>query len=57
MPVHILRHGQPLCGFSSEVPVNWPDGHFFTRKKDKATCPGCKAKANVNLKSRRKETS
>jgi hypothetical protein len=27
--IHILRHGFPLCGFSDDVPVNWPEGHLW----------------------------
>jgi hypothetical protein len=27
--VHILRHGFPFCGFSDEVPKDWPPGHTW----------------------------
>ncbi len=42
-PVHILVHGFPLCGFSTDTPNKWPDhGKWVGRdgKKD-ATCIEC----------------
>lgn len=44
--VHILRHGMPLCGFSRDVPRDWPPGHLWVGLDDQtmATCLGCKAK-------------
>jgi hypothetical protein len=29
--VHVLVHGLPQCGFSVEVPGNWPKGHSWVR--------------------------
>jgi len=41
--VHVLRQGLPLCGFSTEVPANWPPGHTWTHEDDceHVTCPEC----------------
>lgn len=41
---HILRHGQPLCGFMpGAVPKDWPENHRWVRQEhlDKATCLRC----------------
>lgn len=27
--IHVLHEGMPLCGFSSEVPRDWPRGHSW----------------------------
>ena len=27
--VHALKHGLPMCGFSRELPADWPDGHAW----------------------------
>ncbi len=45
--VHALREGLPLCGFSRDVPVNWPEGNFWTSAENVKciTCPTCKAEA------------
>ena len=42
--IHILNEGFPLCGFSSDFPVNWPEGHVWTRitEPEKANCAECK---------------
>lgn len=42
--VHILHHGFALCGFSTTVPAEWPDGHRWVDITDKtrATCLGCR---------------
>lgn len=44
MVVHILVHGQPVCGFSYELPCNWPIGHKWVRAEEHsdATCNTCK---------------
>jgi hypothetical protein len=41
--VHILYHGRPLCGFSTEVPKDWPDGETWVSRQEKneATCVEC----------------
>jgi len=42
--VHILRAGWPLCGFSKELPENWPKGHKWVRETEasgKGSCRGC----------------
>ena len=45
--VHALLHGQPLCGFTHNLPKDWPEGHVWTGKEDvqNITCPHCKAEA------------
>ena len=45
--IHALLHGRPLCGFSSDVPTNWPLGHLWTDSRDvkNITCPGCREAA------------
>ena len=27
--IHALRHGFPLCGFTTAPPNEWPTGHFW----------------------------
>jgi len=44
--VHALEHGQPLCRFSRDIPVNWPDGHTWISVQDRqhvknVTCLSC----------------
>ena len=53
--VHVLHEGRPLCGFSNDVPANWPGGHLWVGIKDveDSTCAGCKSKAQ-ELKSQSK---
>lgn len=43
--VHLLHQGQPVCGFSTEVPGKWPEGHRWASSHDfdKVTCPACRA--------------
>lgn len=45
--VHALLHGQPLCGFSTDVPASWPHSHVWTDVSDlkNINCSGCKQKA------------
>ncbi len=47
MIVHVLEKGYPLCGFSSELPRDWPEGHKWTGLNDlePATCLECRAAA------------
>lgn len=42
--VHILRQGQPVCGFTFSLPVDWPEGHRWVGVDEFAlvTCAGCK---------------
>lgn len=55
MIVHILYHGQPLCGFSSEVPAHWPSGHLWVcvEDKERATCPECKKELTAKLEKQK----
>lgn len=40
--VHILRHGLPLCGFTTRVPGDWPAGNTWVPVDDElVSCPGC----------------
>lgn len=32
--IHFLHHGLPLCGFTREIPLNWPSGHRWVRVDD-----------------------
>jgi len=45
--VHILTQGLPICGFSREIPCNWPIGHKWVRPEGHsgATCGGCRRMA------------
>lgn len=49
--VHILMHGNPLCGFTKEVPRDWPEGHSFLTiheamiQLEKITCSHCRLAA------------
>lgn len=47
--VHALLYGSPLCGFSREMPVYWPERHFFTRVEDieNISCPCCNSIATL----------
>jgi hypothetical protein len=42
--IHVLHHGFPICGFTREMPKDWPQGHLWVRKDDAAlaTCPRCR---------------
>ncbi|MDP1706454.1 MAG: phosphoribosyltransferase family protein [bacterium] len=44
--IHILWGGRPHCGFSPEVPGNWPADHRWVgpEEADKANCHGCVTK-------------
>jgi hypothetical protein len=48
LTVHILHHGLPLCGFSHELPRDWPPGHKWVGKDEAelATCALCQDRAN-----------
>lgn len=48
MTVHILHHGQVLCGFNPSPPCDWPPGHKWVGKDEAelATCTLCKDRAN-----------
>jgi hypothetical protein len=35
MTVHILYEGLPLCGFSTTVPRDWPEGHRWVTIEDR----------------------
>ena len=56
--IHIVHHGQPLCGFSCEPPMRWPpeDAQVGLERQDVATCPRCKAIA-FEMEDRFKETA
>lgn len=48
--VHVLLRGQPLCGFSEKLPMDWPAGHRWVRSLDELprfwaplACAGCRA--------------
>ncbi len=43
--VHGLMSGLPLCGFTRELPVDWPSGHEWVDHQhvDYITCPKCRA--------------
>lgn len=49
MIVHVLYAGQPMCGFTTKVPGNWPEGHKWIGRSDAASimtnvnCTSCKA--------------
>ena len=51
-PSHVIHgylYAAPLCGFSREMPIHWPQGHFFTRIEDieHITCPCCNSFATI----------
>ena len=41
---HILHSGLPLCGFSTDVPDNWPDGNKYVPigSSNLSNCEECK---------------
>ena len=43
--VHVLLYGLPLCGFSRDLPAQWPDGHVWTHlgSDDPVSCRACAA--------------
>lgn len=45
--VHVLRAGQPVCGFSTDFPRDWPTGHYWVsaRNLGRVNCEGCLARA------------
>jgi len=43
--VHLLWHGLPLCGFTLEMPCDWPDGHVWTTLRSEVSCTGCARRA------------
>lgn len=51
MRIHFLHFGQPLCGFSNEVPRDWPPGHCWAglddneAKANPLACQACLAVA------------
>lgn len=57
--IHLLAHGRPLCGFTDELPRDWPKGHkwesYFDWVADKAMpvrgnhCTDCLAEAEERL--------
>ena len=59
MIVHALLYGQPLCGFSTGVPRDWPPDHKWTQVSDlgNINCPGCKDEAEKHLKNQSTTTS
>src|SRR5215472_10963137 len=40
--VHSLRRGLPRCRFTTDIPANWPLGHFWSGEIDEVNCPQCK---------------
>lgn len=42
--IHLFHEGFPVCGFSSEAPANWPEGHKWVsiQWSPSVTCPSCK---------------
>lgn len=32
--VHVLKHGLPRCGFSKEVPRDWPRGNVWVATQE-----------------------
>jgi hypothetical protein len=57
--VHALLRGQPLCGFSTDVPARWPAGHVWTNASDLSNinCIGCKQKAEEMAKPTERATT
>ncbi len=47
MVIHAMYSGYPLCGFSDELPRDWPTGHGFVPYYEimKITCPECRPEA------------
>ncbi|OGY99349.1 MAG: hypothetical protein A3B13_02950 [Candidatus Liptonbacteria bacterium RIFCSPLOWO2_01_FULL_45_15] len=45
--IHGIQSGLPLCGFSHDVPKNWPNGHTFVLFYDveNMTCSSCRQEA------------
>ena len=40
--VHVLVAGRPKCGFTTDLPKDWPVGHVWVQAGDPAvTCGGC----------------
>jgi hypothetical protein len=52
--VHALQGGQPLCGFSQDIPANWPSSHAWTEVDDleNINCCACKSKAEELAKDK-----
>ncbi len=49
--VHVLHHGFPLCGFTTDTPGRWPEGHVWVHRWDLdlaalgKRCAGCEVVA------------
>jgi len=45
--IHILDAGLPLCGFTQDIPRDWPEGHRWIGRKEvdgyqsPPCCPRC----------------
>jgi hypothetical protein len=45
--IHILSEGRPLCGFTNDVPMLWPEGEKWVAvTMNGADCPRCIAVRN-----------
>lgn len=44
--IHLLVGGRPACGFSDDVPSNWPAGHVWLddTASESVTCPQCRVR-------------
>ena len=49
--VHILRHGFPLCQFTTHPPKDWPENHVWvgldSGDTDKSNCKKCRNEARI----------
>lgn len=46
--LHVLHYGQPICGFTTDTPDKWPEGHRWIGIEDwnqLSNCPGCRDRA------------
>jgi len=55
--VHLLHHGLPRCGFSKDIPKNWPNGHkWVPSEEDLETKLGANDRPCFNCKNLKKST-
>lgn len=49
--VHVLHYGAPLCGFTTTIPRNWPEGHKWVSslEPESANCETCLIKMRSQL--------
>lgn len=48
--IHVLYFGQPLCNFTQDAPVKWPQGHLWVGLHERGDC-NCEVCAKVAVEA------